>query len=117
MPSHLRLLVRVLGTDRGGVMDDDDRQLADFCASAYPQLVGALAHHTGDLLLAEELAQEALLRVCRKWSHVRSLASRGMGLPGGRESCRVGLSPSQCRTAGESACVDVGSSIGRARDI
>ncbi len=56
-------------------MDDDDRQLADFCASAYPQLVGALAHHTGDLLLAEELAQEALLRVCRKWSHVRSLAS------------------------------------------
>lgn len=56
-------------------MDDGDRELADFCASAYPQLVGALAHHTGDVLLAEELAQEALLRVCRRWAHVRTLAS------------------------------------------
>lgn len=56
-------------------MSEGDRELADFCASAYPQLVGALAHHTGDVLLAEELAQEALLRVCRRWSHVQTLSS------------------------------------------
>lgn len=54
---------------------DGDHELAAFCAAAYPQLVGALAHHTGDRLLAEELAQEALLRVCRRWSSVRDLAS------------------------------------------
>lgn len=56
-------------------MDAGDRELTEFCASAYPQLVGALAHHTGDVLLAEELAQEALLRVCQRWTQVRSLAS------------------------------------------
>lgn len=54
-----------------------DRELAAFCAAAYPQLVGALAHHTGDLLLAEELTQEALLRACSRWQQVRELGSPG----------------------------------------
>lgn len=48
-----------------------------FCADAFPRLVGALALHTGDVHLAEELAQEALLRACRKWSHVGQLESPG----------------------------------------
>lgn len=48
-----------------------------FCADAFPRLVGALALHTGDVHLAEELAQEALLRACRKWSHVGRLESPG----------------------------------------
>jgi RNA polymerase sigma factor (sigma-70 family) len=57
------------------VQRTDDEGLAAFCAWAYPQLAGALAHHTGDVLLAEELAQEALLRVCGRWSAVQQLAS------------------------------------------
>lgn len=63
-------------TAEGSVVNaSDEEKIAEFCAAAYPQLVGALAHHTGDVLLAEELAQEALLRACRRWSHVRGLAS------------------------------------------
>lgn len=66
----------MLMTGSGGDVDGaDDDGLAAFCAAAYPQLVGALAHHTGDAYLAEELAQEALLRACRRWSQVRGLAS------------------------------------------
>jgi len=56
-------------------VDGSEEEVAAFCAAAYPQLVGALAHHTGDLLLAEELAQEALLRACRRWSDVRGMRS------------------------------------------
>lgn len=58
-------------------MDEADAELAAFCAELYPRLVGALTHHTGDVLLAEELAQEALLRVCHDWSRVRLMESPG----------------------------------------
>lgn len=56
---------------------DERAEMEAFCADAFPRLVGALALHTGDLHLAEELAQEALLRACRKWSHVGRLESPG----------------------------------------
>lgn len=46
-----------------------------FCVDAYPQLVAALAHHTGDAWLAEELAHEALIRAGARWSTVGELAS------------------------------------------
>ncbi len=46
-----------------------------FCASAWPTLVAALAHHCGDVHLAEELVQEALVRACRRWSRVSTLQS------------------------------------------
>lgn len=52
---------------------DDD--LERFCAEAYPTLVGALAHHFGDRWLAEELAQDALIRASDRWGHVGQLAS------------------------------------------
>lgn len=52
-----------------------DDELERFCADAYPKLVGALAHHFGDRWLAEELAQEALVRVCDHWARVRTLSS------------------------------------------
>ena len=52
-----------------------DEELERFCADAYPKLVGALAHHFGDRWLAEELAQEALVRVCDHWARVRTLSS------------------------------------------
>ena len=52
-------------------LDDQER----FCAAAWPRLVGAMAHYCGDVHVAEELVQEALLRACRRWSEVSRLAS------------------------------------------
>lgn len=49
--------------------------LERFCADAYPQLVAALTHQFGDSWLAEELAQEALIRACARWPAVRGLRS------------------------------------------
>lgn len=46
-----------------------------FCAHAHPRLVAALTHHFGDRWLAEELAQEALVRACDRWPRVRQLDS------------------------------------------
>lgn len=43
------------------------RSLEAFCLDAHPKLVAALAHHTGNRWLAEELAQEALIRACERW--------------------------------------------------
>jgi RNA polymerase sigma factor (sigma-70 family) len=60
-------------TTRGPVTDADE--LERFCADAYPKLVGALSHQFGDRWLAEELAQEALVRVCDHWPRVRGLSS------------------------------------------
>jgi RNA polymerase sigma factor (sigma-70 family) len=51
------------------------QELEEFCAAAYPRLVGALALHCGDRHLAEDLAQEALIRACRDWRRVRTLQS------------------------------------------
>lgn len=47
-----------------------------FCAEVYPRLVAGLAHYCGDLHLAEEFAQSALLKACRHWSSVREAQSR-----------------------------------------
>lgn len=49
----------------------------EFCAAEYPQLVRALSLYVGEAAVAEELAQEALLRVCRHWSRVAELESPG----------------------------------------
>lgn len=46
-----------------------------FCRDAYPRLVRALDLYCDDRHLAEELAQEALLRACRRWGHVSELES------------------------------------------
>lgn len=54
---------------------DDGEALERFCAEAYPELVSALAHHVGDRHLAEEFAQEALVRACDRWPQVRTMQS------------------------------------------
>lgn len=54
---------------------DERRLLEEFCEQTYPRLVGALSLTVGDRFLAEELAQEALLRACQRWSYVRDLQS------------------------------------------
>jgi RNA polymerase sigma-70 factor, ECF subfamily len=53
----------------------DDPQLAEFCRSEWPRLVGSLGLYVGDRELAEDLAQEALIRVCANWAKVRDAES------------------------------------------
>jgi RNA polymerase sigma-70 factor (ECF subfamily) len=57
----------------GGPPED----LTAFCRREHPRLVGALSLYCGSVSLAEELAQEALARVCRDWSRVRRMAHPG----------------------------------------
>lgn len=54
--------------------------MAPICAATYPKLVGALAHHTGGVLLAEEVAQEALLRACDPWQQAGRVLPTGGSL-------------------------------------
>jgi RNA polymerase sigma factor (sigma-70 family) len=46
-----------------------------FCEAVRPRLVAALAHYCGEVELAEELAQDALLKACRRWPTVREMSS------------------------------------------
>lgn len=48
-----------------------DRELAEVCESELARLVGMLALYTGDEQVAQELAQDALLKLCEHWSSVR----------------------------------------------
>ena len=50
-------------------------ELTGFCREAWPRLVGALSLYTGDRYLAEELAQEALVRACERWTDVEVMDS------------------------------------------
>ena len=50
-----------------------DQELAAFCRALYPRLVGLLGLYCGDRSVAEELAQETLARVWRKWPRVHHL--------------------------------------------
>lgn len=52
-------------------MDEFER----FCHSEYDRLVGSLSLFCGDGLVAQELAQEALMRACRDWEKVRKMNS------------------------------------------
>lgn len=54
-------------------MGTDGEGFERFCEEAYPRLVAALAHFCGDTALAEDCAQEALVRARRRWAHVRAL--------------------------------------------
>jgi RNA polymerase sigma factor (sigma-70 family) len=57
--------------------DGASTDAASFCAEVYPRLVGSLSLYVGDRYLAEELAQEALLRACRQWPAVSRMDSPG----------------------------------------
>lgn len=43
------------------------------CQSEYPRLVGMLGLYCGDAEGAEDLAQEALIRLCANWRRVRKM--------------------------------------------
>jgi RNA polymerase sigma factor (sigma-70 family) len=47
-------------------------ELIAFCKENHSLLVGMLGLYCGDGAVAEELAQETMVRVCRDWSKVRS---------------------------------------------
>lgn len=50
----------------------------DLFRAAWPRLVVALTSFTGDALVAEELAQEALVRAIERWDHVSTLDAPAM---------------------------------------
>ena len=51
--------------------------LVAFCTREHPRLVGSLDLYCGDLGVAEELADEALIRVCDNWEKVRVMTAPG----------------------------------------
>jgi RNA polymerase sigma-70 factor (ECF subfamily) len=53
------------------------REFAAFCEAEWPRLVGALYLSTGDRALAEDLAQETLLRAFANWRRVSRLDAPG----------------------------------------
>ena len=52
------------------MVGDEHGAMAAFCQAEHARLVGVLAFHVGDRGLAEELAQEALIRACQHWDTV-----------------------------------------------
>lgn len=48
-------------------MTDPLDEVAAFCAEHHPRLVGLLSMQLGDRDVAEELAQDVLLRLCEHW--------------------------------------------------
>lgn len=52
-----------------------DPALAELCQREHVRLVGLLALYVGDRGIAEDLAQEALVRLHQQWASVRSMAS------------------------------------------
>lgn len=59
-------------------MTDQERdEMVAFCRSQYPRLVGAVAMYTGGRPLAEDVAQDALVRAVRDWHKVRRANSPG----------------------------------------
>lgn len=53
-----------------------DREVVAFCETVRPQLVGTLTLYCGDPHLAEELAQDTLVRVWDRWGRIGGLHNR-----------------------------------------
>lgn len=51
--------------------------LVRFVDEQYPRVVGAMALYTGDRRAAEDLAQEAFVRLCQHWERVEVMAAPG----------------------------------------
>lgn len=58
-------------------MPTSDELLATFLEVQYPRLVGLLGLYCGSNETAEEIAQEALARVCQQWRRVRKMDEQG----------------------------------------
>jgi RNA polymerase sigma-70 factor (sigma-E family) len=44
--------------------------VAEYCEAVWPRLVGGLAMHCGDRMVAEEIAQESLVRLWQHWDRI-----------------------------------------------
>jgi RNA polymerase sigma factor (sigma-70 family) len=55
------------------VRGDAPEEVVALFRREWPRLVGTLGLHTGDRGVAEDLAQEAFVRLCRHWEAVRDL--------------------------------------------
>ena len=55
--------------------DTDDRALAALCRDEHARLVGLLALYVGSRPVAEDLAQETLIRLHQHWPRVRTMPS------------------------------------------
>ncbi len=53
----------------------DDPELVEFCRTEWPRLVGSIGLYLGRRDVAEDLAQEALIRVVANWQEVRDAES------------------------------------------
>jgi RNA polymerase sigma factor (sigma-70 family) len=53
----------------------EDAALVEFCREEWPRLVGSMSLYMGRRDLAEDIAQETLVRVCGRWRHVRGMDS------------------------------------------
>jgi RNA polymerase sigma-70 factor (sigma-E family) len=51
----------------------DAEALERFCEAEHPRLFGLLTLYLGDREVAEQLAQDALVRLCQHWSRVRRM--------------------------------------------
>lgn len=58
---------------RRDAVAERDAELISFCRREHGRVVGLLSLYCGDAALAEELAQDALARVCRDWRRVRRM--------------------------------------------
>ena len=52
-------------------------ELSRFYAAEYPRVVGALRLYTGDQSLAEDIAQDAFVTLCRDWEKVSKMVAPG----------------------------------------
>jgi RNA polymerase sigma-70 factor (ECF subfamily) len=50
-------------------------EVEDFCRRIHPRLLGALSLYCGDIHVAEELAQEAIVRIWERWPKVSRAAA------------------------------------------
>lgn len=56
-----------------GTRNDPPKELSEFCIQEHERLVRILSLYCGSPALAEEVAQEALIKACRKWSTVQRM--------------------------------------------
>lgn len=56
-----------------GAPDSSHESLRLLWTQEYPRLVGALSLYTGDIQLAQDLAQETMARLCAHWARVHGM--------------------------------------------
>lgn len=95
-------------------MAEVDVALEAFIGQEGPRLVGTLALYVGDAGLAEELAQEALVRLCQHWPRVRMMERPGGWLT--RVALNLARSSWRRRTAERRALARLGPPVEAAVD-